>query len=111
MKKMVASIGVWPLVAAFKLATRCDNSCSVFAARALPSNTNADTEISRKESKRERGKICAHFHTAGGVIQVLRALTKRFFCGENGVADGDRTRDHRNHNPGLYRLSYSHRSV
>ena len=29
----------------------------------------------------------------------------------NGVADGDRTHDHWNHNPGLYRLSYSHRSV
>jgi hypothetical protein len=28
--------------------------------------------------------------------------------GENGVADGDRTHDHRNHNPVLYRLSYSH---
>jgi hypothetical protein len=27
---------------------------------------------------------------------------------ENGVADGDRTHDHWNHNPGLYQLSYSH---
>jgi hypothetical protein len=27
---------------------------------------------------------------------------------KNGVTDGDRTRDHRNHNPGLYQLSYSH---
>ncbi len=26
-------------------------------------------------------------------------------CG--GVADGTRTHDHRNHNPGLYQLSYS----
>ncbi len=26
-----------------------------------------------------------------------------------GVADGDRTHDNRNHNPGLYQLSYSHR--
>jgi hypothetical protein len=25
-----------------------------------------------------------------------------------GVADGTRTRDNRNHNPGLYQLSYSH---
>ena len=25
-----------------------------------------------------------------------------------GVADGARTRDNRNHNPGLYQLSYSH---
>jgi hypothetical protein len=27
-----------------------------------------------------------------------------------GVADGARTHDHWNHNPGLYQLSYSHRS-
>ena len=26
-----------------------------------------------------------------------------------GVADGARTHDNRNHNPGLYQLSYSHR--
>ncbi len=26
----------------------------------------------------------------------------------NGVTDGTRTRDNRNHNPGLYQLSYSH---
>jgi hypothetical protein len=27
----------------------------------------------------------------------------------DGVADGTRTHDDRNHNPGLYQLSYSHR--
>jgi hypothetical protein len=27
------------------------------------------------------------------------------------VADGTRTRDHRDHNPGLYQLSYRHRAV
>jgi hypothetical protein len=27
------------------------------------------------------------------------------------VADGTRTRDHRDHNPGLYRLSYCHRAL
>ena len=27
-----------------------------------------------------------------------------------GVADGARTHDNRNHNPGLYQLSYSHRN-
>ena len=30
---------------------------------------------------------------------------------EDGVADGIRTHDNRNHNPGLYQLSYSHRCV
>ena len=29
---------------------------------------------------------------------------------ELGVADGIRTRDHRDHNPGLYQLSYRHRA-
>jgi len=28
---------------------------------------------------------------------------------KNGVIDGTRTRDNRNHNPGLYQLSYDHR--
>ncbi len=28
---------------------------------------------------------------------------------KSGVADGARTHDNRNHNPGLYQLSYSHR--
>jgi hypothetical protein len=27
------------------------------------------------------------------------------------VADGTRTRDHRDHNPGLYQLSYRHRAA
>ena len=29
---------------------------------------------------------------------------------DSGVADGARTRDHRDHNPGLYQLSYRHRA-
>ena len=29
---------------------------------------------------------------------------------EARVADGTRTRDHRDHNPGLYQLSYRHRA-
>ena len=31
-----------------------------------------------------------------------------YLKGKNGVADGVRTHDNRNHNPGLYQLSYSH---
>jgi hypothetical protein len=30
-------------------------------------------------------------------------------CDGKKVADGTRTRDHRDHNPGLYQLSYRHR--
>ncbi len=35
-------------------------------------------------------------------------LTNCHFFSLNGVADGARTHDNRNHNPGLYQLSYSH---
>jgi hypothetical protein len=31
-----------------------------------------------------------------------------FLQNQTGVADGARTHDNRNHNPGLYQLSYSH---
>ena len=30
---------------------------------------------------------------------------------DDEVADGTRTRDHRDHNPGLYQLSYCHRAA
>jgi hypothetical protein len=33
------------------------------------------------------------------------------FLNDFGVADGARTHDNRNHNPGLYQLSYSHREA
>src|SRR5690554_1601917 len=36
------------------------------------------------------------------------AILAGFFVGNGGVTDGSRTHDHRNHNPGLYQLSYSH---
>ena len=36
-------------------------------------------------------------------------LRRLGFLNDFGVADGARTHDNRNHNPGLYQLSYSHR--
>ena len=39
-------------------------------------------------------------------IKKRPAISKAFFI--FGVADGARTHDNRNHNPGLYQLSYSH---
>jgi hypothetical protein len=30
---------------------------------------------------------------------------------KNGVNDGARTHDHRDHNPGLYQLSYAHHKI
>jgi hypothetical protein len=35
----------------------------------------------------------------------------RFGASDEGVANGTRTRDHRDHNPGLYQLSYRHRGA
>ena len=40
--------------------------------------------------------------SGGGLQEVVE---------EVGVADGIRTHDNRNHNPGLYQLSYSHRCL
>ncbi len=37
--------------------------------------------------------------------EACNPLIYYLFC---GVADGARTHDNRNHNPGLYQLSYSH---
>ncbi|CAM2174971.1 hypothetical protein BCEP27_10818 [Burkholderia cepacia] len=37
-----------------------------------------------------------------------RRLSACFVNAFGGVADGTRTHDDRNHNPGLYQLSYSH---
>jgi hypothetical protein len=41
------------------------------------------------------------------VFVRLRAKYLEF----NGVNDGARTRDNRNHNPGLYQLSYAHHNM
>ena len=41
---------------------------------------------------------------------VRRALELRPRTASLGVADGTRTRDSRDHNPGLYQLSYGHRA-
>ena len=35
-------------------------------------------------------------------------VSTNFTTSASGVTDGDRTHDHRNHNPALYRLSYGH---
>ncbi len=35
-------------------------------------------------------------------------VSTNFTTSANGVTEGDRTLDHRNHNPALYQLSYGH---
>ncbi len=43
------------------------------------------------------------------IAAKTQAINSSKAAGEgNGVADGARTHDNRNHNPGLYQLSYSH---
>ena len=42
-------------------------------------------------------------------LESKKALFLRTGLLNFGVADGARTHDNRNHNPGLYQLSYSHR--
>ena len=42
------------------------------------------------------------------LILIVVVVAKALKASKTGVADGARTRDHWNHNPGLYQLSYSH---
>ena len=50
-------------------------------------------------------------HRADRHRHVGPKMRKALFPGlSEEVADGTRTRDHRDHNPGLYQLSYRHRA-
>ena len=58
-------------------------------------------------------RLCARrsLRQTCGVEQILRIpedVSGVKVVRGNGVTDGDRTHDHRNHNPALYQLSYSH---
>src|SRR4029077_19568086 len=73
----------------------------------------------RHEPQRGREDTRATLMAPGG-IEPPRAASKAAALsaelrGPDGllpsrVADGTRTRDHRDHNPGLYQLSYRHRA-
>ena len=56
--------------------------------------------ISVQRRTRETEKISAE--------KTKKPVETGFFVLNIGVADGARTHDNRNHNPGLYQLSYSH---
>ena len=45
------------------------------------------------------------------IINLLLTHSRSPEKSETGVTDGARTHDHRNHNPGLYQLSYNHHTV
>jgi hypothetical protein len=57
-----------------------------------------------KMKSRLRGIIRRGKRKRTGYLPVLDDFIDEKF----GVADGTRTHDNRNHNPGLYQLSYSH---
>ncbi len=38
-------------------------------------------------------------------------MNKTVYFSQSGVNDGARTHDHRDHNPGLYQLSYAHHNL
>ncbi len=52
------------------------------------------------------GGAFSHLHRSLQIKKAARPLGRPAFL--NGVIDGARTRDHRNHNPMLYQLSYDH---
>ena len=49
-----------------------------------------------------------HLLSSNSNIKNLIYMIFFYKQGNNGVADGARTHDNWNHNPGLYQLSYSH---
>ena len=46
--------------------------------------------------------------TRGSTLPLRGPATPTFLLSNNGVDDGTRTHDDRDHNPGLYQLSYAH---
>ena len=54
----------------------------------------------------ESSSIRRYMQKAGSNLSVVAYRLSLVLL---GVADGARTHDNRNHNPGLYQLSYSHR--
>jgi hypothetical protein len=57
-----------------------------------------------KKAQQSRQRRCSRCRHGLGRAKLLILKEKA------GVADGTRTHDNRNHNPGLYQLSYSHHS-
>ena len=56
----------------------------------------------RLATAQDRGMVCKE-------KSELKGLNSLSFL--NGVGDGTRTHDNRNHNPGLYQLSYTHHQI
>ena len=73
-------------------------------------------ELSRLATLEPKSSVYTNFTTSAYWGFAYQTVKQNFqdnfliwlFTKRNGVADGDRTRDRRNHNPELYRLSYGH---
>ncbi len=69
-----------------------------------------DAELRERPSKFKNVEVSLFFKDphcemrSGTLLPRKCLISFEFF----GVADGARTHDNRNHNPGLYQLSYSH---
>ena len=71
------------------------------------------TVVRRRSGKRKAPAGIEPAHTDSKSVALsteLRGRDHKSRAETEGVADGARTRDHRDHNPGLYQLSYRHRA-
>ncbi|KTC95742.1 hypothetical protein Lery_2037 [Legionella erythra] len=75
------------------------------------------SRVTPLEPKSSASTSSATFAKQGGIIGQYVCLVKTLFESRhelyfglilNGVNDGTRTHDNRDHNPGLYQLSYAH---
>ena len=82
--------------------------------RTLPPNRplagNSTSGPGRSRTSARRFEVCRSSAELRGRVTVSVA-TRSTGLLQAKVADGTRTRDHRDHNPGLYQLSYRHRGA
>lgn len=69
------------------------------------SKTNCNRDKIRKMVRKERLEL-----SRPKALEPKSSVYTNFTTSASGVDDGARTHDNRNHNPGLYQLSYAHQS-
>ena len=81
-------------------------------------NRITKSQVSASEASERRGRDESRSTASAGSARArpqrfaeTRARKSRICMRGTRVADGTRTRDHRDHNPGLYQLSYRHRAA
>ena len=87
------------------------SSCNLGSCATCGVTNQVPDECRRKCSSQNKKAPCtcngafeAMYLSLEASREIIKFPWKKF-----GVADGARTHDNRNHNPGLYQLSYSHR--